>query len=197
MNFFKTYIKNNKLFLFLSFIIWLCAAFLGIYFAFSAQTGLAENVCAYISSLGASKKGFWAIFKNGVLTNFKYCLFMSISSSLYILFPATLILIGFKGFSAGFTAMFVVRLFGTNGALASLVSVVFPLFLSLPALFIMFAECMKHQAVLFRRRKKLSSAKRAEILFYLILKILIIYIMLCAVSLLEAALSPICIKLIS
>jgi len=56
---------------------------------------------------------------------------------------------------------------------------------------------MKHQAVLFRRRKKLSSAKRAEILFYLILKILIIYIMLCAVSLLEAALSPICIKLIS
>lgn len=197
MNFLKTYIKNHKLFLTLSFIIWLCASFWGIYFAFSAQNKLAKDVGLYISSLNTSQKGFWAIFKNGVLTNFKYCLFMSISSSFYILFPASLMLIGFKGFCAGFTSMFVVRLFGIKGALASLVSVVFPLFLSLPALFIMFAECMMNQALLFKRRKKLSSGERGEILFSHILKIIIIFIMLCAVSLLESALSPICIKLIS
>ena len=93
--------------------------------------------------------------------------------------------------------MFVVRLFGIKGALASLVSVVFPLFLSLPALFIMFAECLMNQMLLFKRRKKLSSGERGEFLFSHILKIIIIYLMLCAVSLLEAALSPICIKLIN
>lgn len=197
MKFIKPYIKNNKLFLSVSFIVWLCAAFAGIYIAFGAHNKLAQEVGLYISSLIGSQKGFWVIFKNGVLTNFKYCLFISISSSFLILFPATLLLIGFKGFSAGFTSMFVVRLFGIRGAFASLVSIVFPLFLSLPALFIMFTECMKHQALLFKKRKKLSSGEKSEMLFSHILRIIIIYFMLCAVSFLEAALSPICIKLIS
>ncbi|MBO5743376.1 MAG: hypothetical protein J6R68_03750 [Clostridia bacterium] len=197
MNFFKTYIKNHKLIFAISFILWLCASFFGIYLAFCAEKHTAENVAGYISSLSSAQKSFGAIFKNGVLTNFKYCLFLGISSSFYILFPATLFLICFKGFSSGFTSMFLIRLFGINGVGASFASIVFPLMLSLMPIFIMFTHCLEHQIGLFKKRKKLSSKERSEMLLHHILKIFIIFVFLCVVSLLEAFLSPICMKLLN
>ena len=81
MNFLKDYIKNHRLFLTISFILWLCASFLGIYLAFGAQKDIAKNVAEYITSLADAKKGFVEVFKNGLITNLKYCFFISISSS--------------------------------------------------------------------------------------------------------------------
>ncbi len=197
MNFFKTYIKNHKLAFTISFILWLAASFFGIYLAFCAQKHTAEDVAGYISGLSSARKSFGAIFKNGVLTNFKYCLFLGISSSFYILFPASLFLICFKGFSSGFTSMFLIRLFGIKGVGASFISIVFPLMLSLLPIFIMFTQCLEHQIDLFKKRKKLSPKERSEKHLVHILKIALIFVFLCLVSILEAFLSPVCIKLLN
>lgn len=196
MNFFKTYIKNHKLIFTISFILWLSAAFLGIYIAFCAKNHTAENVAEYIAALSSTEKSFGSIFKNGVLTNFKYCLFLGISSSFYILFPASLFLICFKGFSSGFTSMFLIKLFGIKGVGASFISIVFPMALSLPPVFIMFTHCMEHQLVLFKKRKKLSSKEKSEMLLFHIFKIALIFVFLCVVSLLETFLAPICMRLL-
>lgn len=197
MNFLKDYIKNHRLFLTISFILWLCASFLGIYLAFGAQKDIAKNVAEYITSLADAKKGFGAIFKNGLITNLKYCFFISISSSFFILFPATLLLICFKGFSAGFTSMFLIRLFGLKGIGASIWAIVFPLFLSLPALFLLFGECLEHPFILFKQRKKLTYQDKSRKHLAHIGKIFIIYLLLCLVSFLEAALSPVCLRLLN
>lgn len=196
MNFYKAYIKNHLSFFILSFALWLLSAFAGIYAAFAAEGFAAQNVAGYISSVADAEKSFGAIFKNGLITNFKYTLFMCISSSFVVLLPVSLFLIGFKGFSAGFTSMFLIRLFGIKGVGASLFSVVLPLFLSLPPLSLMFVICLCHPIESFKMRKRITSEEKGVMQLKHIGKMLVLYAVLCAISLFEAVLSPLCFNLL-
>ena len=132
MSFYKEYIKEHNGLFIISFTLWLSAVFIGMYIAFSSDKALAEEIRQYIVSSVGGKHSFASVFKNGVITNFKYSLALIISSMSVVFLPAAAFLIAFKGFSAGFTSMFLIKLYGLSGLGTSLTAVVIPLVFSLP-----------------------------------------------------------------
>ena len=190
MNFFKSYIKQHSgLFVFV-FAIWLASAIAGICVAMKADSDTAKDIAAYIETMLRSKNGFKAVLKNGITTDFNYTLLLCISSSLIVFVPFCVLLIGFKGFSAGFTASFIIRLFSLKGVGVTLTTVVLPLFLTLPLWFMMFMQSMDFPISTFKLRKRISSNDRWKMHLYYLAKMLVLFTLIIPVTLLEAFLSP-------
>lgn len=196
MKYYKEYIKEHHTLFMISFILWICAVFMGIYISFTSDAALSESIREYISSSLSSQNGFLSVFKNGVITNFKYSMALIISAMSVIFIPFTLFLIAFKGFSAGFTSMFLIRLYGISGLGTSLTAVVIPLFFSLPVLFMMFVSSLYTPIYTFKKKSEISAEEKWKIQFSYIIKIFILFLLLCLVTVFEALVSPVCFSVI-
>lgn len=190
MNFLKNYIKKHFALSVTVFCIYLASALAGIHFAFSANGELMEEISTYINGILTDDIKFGEIFKNGIYTNFKYTLLICFSSAHICFFPLCLLLVGFKGFSAAFTASFIIRIFSFKGMAATLGSVVLPVFLSLPVLFLMYISGMHFAFETFRLRKQISSDERWKMYALHVIKLMCLFLVLSIVTLLEAFLTP-------
>lgn len=197
MNFYKEYIKEHYGLFIISFTLWLSAVFIGMYIAFSSDKALAEEIRQYIVSSVGGKHSFASVFKNGVITNFKYSLALIISSMSVVFLPAAAFLIAFKGFSAGFTSMFLIKLYGLSGLGTSLTAVVIPLVFSLPVLFMMFVLSLYTPISIFTSRRQISAEEKWKIQFSYIIKIFILFFLLCLINIFEALVSPWCFSAIT
>ena len=190
MNFYKSYIKEHSFAFFLSAGLWLAGLMTGMFFALSADYSSAQNVDLYIQSIINEKSGYFTTLKDGVLNNFWYTLSLCASSSFALFLPCTVFLIAFKGFSTGFTASYIIRLYGLNGVGATLTSVVLPHCFSLPLIFIMYVSCLDFPIRTFSLRTKITSAERWKMYLYHTLKMLVLFSALCVITSTEAFLSP-------
>lgn len=190
MSFFKSYIKQHfGLFVFV-FVIWFASALAGIWIAIKADSNTSKDIAGYIETVLSSKNGFTTVLKNGITTDLKYTLLLCISSSFIVFVPFCILLIGFKSFSVGFTASFIIRLFSLEGMGVTLTTVVLPLFLSLPLWFLMFMQSMDFPIQTFRLRKRISSDDRWKMHLSYLAKMLVLFMLIIPVTLLEAFLSP-------
>jgi len=190
MSFFKSYIKENFLLYAFVFVLYFAAAIIGIYWAMSAKEGYVSDITSYIQSVVGVKTAPLNVFKNGIASNFKYCLALCISASFIVFLPVCFFLIIFKGFSAGFASSFIIRLYGIKGLGVSLVSVVMPLFLSLPMWFIIYILSVQFSINTFKLRKKISSHERWKMYVSYMAKVLVLFAFISIVTLIEAFLSP-------
>ncbi len=196
MNFYKEYIKEHYGLFIISFTLWLSAVFIGMYIAFASDEAMAEEIRQYIVSSVGAKHSFTSVFTNGVVTNFKYSLALIISSMSVVFLPVSAFLIAFKGFSAGFTSMFLIKLYGLSGLGTSLTAVVIPLVFSLPVLFMMFVLSLYTPINIFTSRRQISAEEKWKIQFSYIIKIFILFFLLCLVTIFEALVSPWCFSVI-
>lgn len=190
MTFFKNYIREHYIIFLISLALWLCGVFLGMYIAFTAKADMAESLCEYIKSAVGENRGYFDTLKNGVATNFKYTLFLSISSLFLISLPVSAFLIGFKGFASGFASSFLIRQYGLEGIAVSLTTVVVPMFFSLPVYFMMFVSSLYFPLYTFKMRKQILSGERWSLNASFVAKMFILLLCLCAITAVEAFLSP-------
>ena len=123
--------KENKHTTVFVLMIWfaacICAICCSTLLDGSAYGGIAEYVEATVSE----QNGIWKIAKNGLAENLKFIVCILICSLHTIFIPLTLALMAFKGFSAGFTAAILIRVYQFKGAFMCFFAIVIPLSLSL------------------------------------------------------------------
>ena len=189
MKYIKEYLKENKFIALFCFIIWTTALVFGIY-----KSATSDYIPEFAEYSGR--------------TNFSDTLFLSVSSdfiySLLLLvcsfFPQTIVLsillIGFKGFSAGFVASAISELPGIRGVAITFTSMVFPYCFYMPVYLLMFTVNMRYQIMYFKNKKTKFPSEIKKQRLYHSLAILILFIFLCIISCLEAFLVPPLIRLI-
>ncbi len=190
MNYFKTYIKEHHAVFWVVFVLWLFGVFLGTYTALSFNSSAALDIGKYIDASVNGQKTFGGIFINGLVTNLRYALLLCLSSTFVLLFPLAGFLVALKGFAIGFSASFIIRLYGLTGVAVTITSVVLPLIFSLPVYFIMFMSSLQLPIQIFVRRKQLLTCEKWNIHTAHMAKMLIFFAFLCLITVAEAFLSP-------
>ena len=174
----------------LSLSVWLSGLMAGMYFALSADKTIACDVDEYIQSIAGTNSGYFEVLKNGILTNLRYTAFLCLSSSFMVFMPLTAFLIGFKGFSAGYTASFIVRLYAVKGVAATVTGIILPLCLSLPVLFVMYVSCLEFPVKTFKLRSSISSLERWRMYLSYVAKMFVLFFVLSIITAAEAFLTP-------
>jgi len=187
MNFYKEFIKKRFVLFAVSLSVWLASLLAGIYYVSIAGKTSADATRTYMQSILDADSTFFTVLKNGFSINLSFTLFLCISSAVIVLIPLTLFLIGFKGFSAGYTSAFIIKLYGLRGTAVSLGAIVIPLAFSLPAVFMMFILSMETNIQNFRTHPEAD--ERLRIYSSYCLKMLLLFCWIMAVSIGEAFLS--------
>ena len=187
MNFYKEFIKNRFALFIVSLSVWITSLLAGVYYVSIADKSGTEAIGEYIQNILSSDSAFFEVFKNGFGANLCFTLFLCISSALIILIPLTIFLIGFKGFSAGYTSAFIIKLYRLRGAVVSLGAIAVPLFFSLPAIFMMFMLSMETNIQNFHNHP--GADIRLKSYSSYCFKMLLLFCYLTAISLAEAFIS--------
>jgi len=190
MDYFKCYIKDHFFAFCLSLGIWITCVLLGSFAALGADSNSARDTDLYIQSIVNDRQGYFEVLINGITNNFWHTLILCASSSFLILLPCTLFLIAFKGFSTGFSASFIIRLYALKGVAATIAAVVMPLCFSLPVYFVMYISSMEFPLNTFRLRKEISSSERWRMYLYHTAKLFVLFMILNVITSVEAFLSP-------
>ena len=197
MKFYKNYIKDHFATFTVSSIIWIVSLFIGMYVALTIDEDSAKDVDLYIQSIINAKNSYFLVLKNGFITNFQYTFLLCVSSSFLLFLPFSLMLIGFKGFAAGFTSSSIIRLYALKGVAATITGIVLPLCFSLPVLFIMFVSTLEFPICTFRLRNRISSGERWKMYFTNVAKMSVLFLLLSFITAIEAFLSPKFFKIIA
>ena len=190
MNFYKNYIKDHFAAFYISLGIWIISLCIGMYVAFTIGEDSAKDVDLYIQSIINAKNSYLRVLKNGFITNLQYTFLLCASSSFFLFLPFSVMLIGFKGFAAGFTSSFIIRLYALKGVAATITGVILPLCFSLPVLFIMFVSVLEFPIGAFRLRNQISSGDRWKMYLANVAKIFVLFLLLSFITAVEAFLSP-------
>lgn len=142
----KRYFSQNSKWFLVSLSVWIAAVVCGLICAAGTDGKVFDETVEYVNSMFVQKTHLRTLIGNSVAAEFKYVLFITISSSAPVLLPVTLALIAFKGFSAGFTATLIIKIYSLKGIGISLLAIVLPMMFSLPVYFIIFVSALKYSA---------------------------------------------------
>lgn len=186
MNFYKLYIKEHFFVFCLALGILVSCVLLGMFTAFTANADSLTEVDSYIQSIIGTKKSYFSVLKNGITNNFRCTLTLCVASAFVLLLPCTFLVIAFKGFSTGFAASFIIRLYALKGVAATITAVVLPLFFSLPVYFVMYISCVDFPLQTFKLRKEISSSARWKMYVSHLIKMLVLFMALNFITSIEA-----------
>ena len=140
----KRYFSQNSKWFLIALTVWLAASVCAVVCAAGTKGAVFDETYEYVSLAFSKKMSLGTLIKNGIVSDFKYVLFISLASSAPVLLPVTLALIAFNGFSAGFTATVIIKIYSLKGIAVSALAVVLPLSLSLPVYFLVFVSALKY-----------------------------------------------------
>ncbi len=140
----KRYFFQNSKWFIISLAVWLAAGICGIVCAAATEGAVFDKTFEYVNSVFSQKTNLRTLTGNAIASEFKYVLLITLSSSAPVLLPATLALIAFKGFSAGFTATVIIKIYSLKGIGVSLLAVVLPMVFYLPVYFMIFVSSLKY-----------------------------------------------------
>lgn len=187
----KSYFAENKRLAGLTGFIWLTALVCGVYCASKAEGKLFSDTSDYLLAVLSHKSGFFRILKTGISVNIRFLLTLLITSSFLPFAPLTVALIAFKGFSAGLTSVFLIRIMKLKGALIAAGTVAVPLAAIMPIMFLMFVSALKFPIERHKTVDKTTAAMRRQNYLRYIAEQGILTLMLCLISLGEALISQI------
>lgn len=186
MNTAKKVFSQNKALFCGAAVVWLAACVCGIVCTLRLGGEVFEDVRDYVLSTLSAGASVWEIVKLGISENLRFLVCLLITSYAAPLLPLTAALIAFKGFSAGFTASVIIRIYRLKGMLISFGAVVLPFAFSMPLYFMMFVAALKFPLQKKRERMPLSpSEKRRQWLSYAAMQ-LVLTALVSAVTVAEA-----------
>ncbi len=180
------YFKMHKALTVMCLAMWLVGAMLGIYI--SAKGVGTADLEAYISDISESDVSFLKIFLNGVSASLIFSVLMILSSLFVLLIPMAFLLMAFRGFASALGSGLLIGIFSVKGAWAALGAVVLPLVFSLPIQFMIFISSMNMALRLASAGGHLAPQK--ELIAAQLLRMLLLFSALCAISAFEAVISP-------
>ena len=186
---------RNRIYVFICITIWSVSLVLGTYSVCVRNDSDFEKVSGYTTVVLNYDMESDEMFRNSLITHFKYTVAFLICSSFMITFPVSIFLIGFKGYCAGFAAASLVRTCGIRGSVIAFFALAIPYCVTVPILFIMYVLGIKYQIMRIKCRMIYShSQKKKEWLMYAA-AICICFLCLCVFLYGEAFLVPWLIKL--
>ncbi len=180
------FFKSHRRSAFLGFFLWLLGALAGIYISFKNPP--AEGLREYILGIAEAEKSFGRVFANGLGANLIFVFLMLLSSLFVPFMPIAVLTLVFRGFSASLGSALLIRLFSFKGAMAAVGALVLPLAFALPIQFMAFISSADMARSLAAAGRYISP-NRGEITAQL-LRMLLIFSALCAISAAEAVISP-------
>lgn len=186
MNTLRNYFAENKGFFKLIFFLWFAALVCGMYCAAVFNGERYAGICGYTDDIINSSASFTMILKTGITVDIKYVILIVISSSLVIFLPITCAFVAFKGFSAGFTVAFLIRVYTWKGAVITFFTIVLPYVFSLPIYFTIFISALKFPVERMRRRGSASLADGRRAWFEYGILMLLSCAILCVITFFEA-----------
>jgi len=140
----KRYFSQNSRWFLIALTVWLAASVCAAVCAAGTKGEIFDETCKYVSEAFTQNMPLGKLIGNGIVSAFKYVMFITLTSSAPILLPVTLLLIAFNGFSAAFTATMIIKIYSLKGVAISALAVVLPLSLSLPVYFFIFVSSLKY-----------------------------------------------------
>lgn len=189
MNTAKKFFAQNKALTFFVSVIWLAACVCGILCAAKLSGDGFYNVQEYVINVIDKGASVWEIIKLGLSENLKFLICLLVASSVIIFLPLTLALIAFKGFAAGFTAAIIIKIYKLNGIFISFGTVVLPFVFSLPMYFMMFVAALRFPLQNRKDRIVLNSAEKRQMWFSYAAAQLVLMLLVCIITVMEAFLS--------
>ena len=154
----KRYFSQNSKWFLVSLSVWIAAVICAIVCAAGTEGKVFDETFEYVSASFANGASVRTLLGNAIYSDFKYVLFITLSSTAPVLLPITMILIAFKGFSAGFTATMIIKIYSLKGIAVSMLTIVLPMFFSLPVYFVIFVSTLKYSG----EKLKLPSNRKGD-----------------------------------
>ncbi len=190
-NFLKKHIMNNSI----KYILCLILLITGICFGCSAHSRLtqekAQSLVTYFSESVAQSTSvhFTEVFKNCLISNFKYILIYFILSMTVYSSWCCLGVVAAKGFAVGFTSDFLIANYAAHGVAYVLLAILPSSLLILPLHFFTAIVCINFAT---DRHKRKDIGARAAM--GIVPAIVIIYTIMAVCSLYDAVISPLIFK---
>jgi len=170
---------------FLSGMFFVFSVVAGMFASYRLDTELFETLSEFVVAALSEKAGFKQVFSNAVRYDFKFSLIVLFSAlSIYSSF-LPLLVIGFKGFSAGLAVVIGARVIGKlSGTLAFSAAVFVSTVLTVPVYVLMFVMGYKF-ALRTRQIAEPGSSKIKNYMEFL-LAVAILFALLCIIDCLQA-----------
>ena len=193
----KSLFKDNRIFYYITLIIWLSACICGNVCAFRLGDDGFLDISAYVKTTLETEMSVWSFIRLGILENVRFFVVLIVCSSAPIFLPLIFALTAFKGFAAGFTSAVIIRIYALRGALLCLGTVVLPYVFSMPIIFMMIVSACDFS---LSRRKTAAPLyrhdKSKEWFTYILLQMILVFL-LCIISVAESFLSKFAIALLN
>ena len=181
----RTLFKDNRVFYYITLIIWLSACICGNVCAFRLGNDGFLDISAYVKTTLETDMSVWSFIRLGILENVRFFVVLIVCSSAPILLPLIFALTGFKGFAAGFTSAIIIRIYALRGAMLCFGTVVLPYMFSMPIIFMMIVSACVFS---FDRRKNATpiyrNDKSKEWFTYILIQMILLFL-LCIISVAE------------
>ena len=193
------FFRNRILFILTAFCV-LAGMIIGSLSAVSIKDqrfdALGEYLNNFLSAYGIQSAKRSEVFAFSLYTNIKILLFMWASGLWVGFIPFGLLQLGIKGYKLGFTAAFLVQLYGGKGILLVLVSLLPQVMILFPALMFYAVFNLKF-AIELRRIRLRGKLPDKEVYFKNFLALLFVLIILVLCSLVDSFIVPTVIKPVS
>lgn len=186
-NFFRVHIHDNSAKYILGIILTLAGVCTGCAVMMRLPADRAQALVAYFSESAAKGEtvAFTRVFKSSLISNMKYLLLYFVlsltvySSWLCVAIP------GYKGFAAGFTAVFLIRNYGAHGVAYTMLAIVPSTALIIPVYLFTSAVCINFAT---DRRKRGEVGARAAL--GMVPALMIVYAVMAVFSLYDVIVAP-------
>ncbi len=193
----KSLFKSNRVFYYITLIIWLSACICGNVCALRLGGNGFLDISTYVKTTLETEMSVWSFIRLGILENVRFFVVLIVCSSAPIFLPLIFALTAFKGFAAGFTSAVIIRIYSLKGALLCLGTVVLPYVFSMPIIFMMIVSACDFSLGRIKS-SSLSYArdKSKEWFSYITLQIILVSL-LCVISAAEGFLSKFALGLLN
>lgn len=163
------YLKRNSYIYITAFVIFAIGILIGSLASSGVDESQTKELTDYVNAffLNGGNVSYFNVLKMCVSENFKLVFMCALCSMFIYTMPFCFLTAGFKGFTTGFTAGFILKNFSFKGALFLFSSVLPSTLFMLPLMLVMCAVCLRFAFACYKNKAK----RKKELVSFLIIMI--------------------------